>query len=61
MTFTDFVNHYRISQAKNILLQDKPVSEACYAAGFEQLSYFNKVFRKLTGENPSDFKKRYLK
>lgn len=58
MTFTDFVNQYRITQAKTLLLKDVSVSEACYEVGFESLSYFNKLFRKLTGENPSAFKKR---
>ncbi|MCF2444507.1 AraC family transcriptional regulator [Dyadobacter sp. CY345] len=61
MTFTDFVNQYRINQAKNYLLQDKTISETCFAVGFESLSYFNKLFRKIEGENPSEFKKRYLK
>jgi AraC-like DNA-binding protein len=60
MTFTDFVNQYRVTQAKTILLQDKTVSETCYSVGFESLSYFNKLFKKITGENPSDFKKKYL-
>jgi AraC-like DNA-binding protein len=58
LTFTDFINQYRISEAKNLLLQHKTISEACYATGFEQLSYFNKIFKKITGENPSAFKKR---
>ena len=61
MTFTDFVNQYRITQAKTLLLQDKSISETCYEVGFQSLSYFNKLFRKIAGENPSDFKKRYLK
>lgn len=61
MTFTDFVNQYRINQAKNYLLQDKTVSETCFAVGFESLSYFNKLFKKVEGENPSEFKRRYLK
>jgi AraC-like DNA-binding protein len=60
MTFTDFVNQYRINHAKNLLLQHKTVTEACYAVGFESLSYFNKLFKKVAGENPTDFKKRYL-
>ena len=60
MTFTDFVNQYRITQAKTLLLQEKTVSEVCYEVGFESLSYFNKLFKKLTGENPSVFKKRYV-
>lgn len=61
MTFTDFVNQYRITQSKTLLLQDKSISEACYEVGFESLSYFNKLFKKIEGENPSAFKKRYLK
>ncbi|MEO5682615.1 MAG: AraC family transcriptional regulator [Chitinophagaceae bacterium] len=59
ITFTDFVNQYRITQAKTLLLQGISISEACYEVGFESLSYFNKLFRKITGENPSVFKKRY--
>lgn len=59
MTFTDFVNRYRITQAKTLLLKDVSVSEACYEVGFDSLSYFNKLFKKLEGENPSAFKKRY--
>lgn len=61
MTFTDFVNQYRINQAKNFLLQDRSVSETCFTVGFESLSYFNKLFRKLVGENPSAFRKRHLR
>lgn len=59
MTFTDFVNQYRITQAKTLLLKDMTVSEACYETGFESLSYFTRLFNKVTGENPSAFKKRY--
>jgi len=59
MTFTEFVNQYKITQAKTLLLQDKNISEVCYDVGFESLSYFNKLFKKINGENPSAFKKRY--
>jgi len=60
-TFIDFLNQYRISQAKRLLLMDKNVSETCFACGFESLSYFNRIFKKVTGENPSTFKKGFLK
>ncbi len=60
LTFTQFMNQYRINQAKNLLLQERTVTEACYESGFENLSYFNKTFKKWTGENPMQFKKRYL-
>jgi AraC-like DNA-binding protein len=59
ITFTEFVNQYRIERAKNLLMQDKNITETCYAVGFESLSYFNKLFNKIVGENPSDFKKKW--
>ncbi len=60
LTFTAFVNHYRIDTAKKLLLLDKNISETCYESGFESLSYFNRIFKKVTGENPMAFKKRVL-
>ena len=60
ITFTDYLNQYRINQAKQLLLQDHTVTEACYACGFENLSYFNKSFKRWVGENPLGFKKRHL-
>jgi AraC-like DNA-binding protein len=58
-TFTEFVNRFRINQAKKILMQQKTVTEACYESGFENISYFNKTFKKVAGENPSAFRKKY--
>ena len=59
MTFTDFVNTYRINQAKLLLLQNVSITEVCLNVGFESLSYFNKLFKKYIGETPSAFKKRH--
>ena len=59
MTFTDFVNQYRIGQAKTLLLQGRSVTEVTFDVGLESLSYFNKLFRRHEGLNPSDFKRRY--
>ena len=61
LTFTEFLNHYRINQAQKMLLLDKNSSETCFECGFESLSYFNRTFKKITNENPFAFKKRYLK
>ena len=60
LTFTQFLNQYRVNQARTLLLLDQTVSETAYACGFESLSYFNKVFRRVTGENPLKFKKRHV-
>ena len=60
LTFTEFVNQYRINKAKQLLLLDNTVTEVCFACGFESLSYFNRIFKKVVGENPLQFKKNYL-
>lgn len=57
-TFTNFLNQYRITQAKRLLLSGATISETFHESGFESLSYFTRVFKKVTGENPSNFKRR---
>lgn len=58
-TFITFLNRYRISHAKRLLLAGKTVTEACFACGFESLSYFNRTFKAISDETPSNFKKRH--
>jgi AraC-like DNA-binding protein len=60
LTFMEFLNHYRVNQAKRLLRLDLNITEVCYACGFEGLSYFNRTFKKYTGESPSLFKKKYI-
>ncbi|SFR52254.1 AraC-type DNA-binding protein [Robiginitalea myxolifaciens] len=57
-TFVEFLNRYRVSHAKRHLMAGNSISDACYASGFQSLSYFNRVFKKISGENPSEFRKR---
>jgi AraC-like DNA-binding protein len=59
MTFTEYLNQYRVNQAKKSLLRGNNVTEACFESGFTNLSYFNKTFNKYAKENPLHFKKRY--
>ncbi len=58
-TFIQFLNRYRITHAKRYILSGATVSEACYQSGFQSLSYFNRIFKRITGENPSRFAKRH--
>ena len=60
LTYTDFVNQYRINHAKKLLLQGNNVTEACFHTGFESLSYFNRAFKKQTGQTPSAFRKKEI-
>jgi len=58
--FFDFVNTYRCEEVKQILRgPDKKMTiiEAMYQSGFNSKSSFNKEFKKLTGQTPSEFKK----
>lgn len=59
LPFITFLNQHRVNQAKRGLINGQNVSEACFGCGFESLSYFNRVFRKYTGENPLNFRKKY--
>jgi AraC-like DNA-binding protein len=60
LTFVEFLNHYRVNQSKRLLRQGKTITAACYGSGFESLSYFNRVFKKYSGESPSAFRKRLV-
>jgi AraC-like DNA-binding protein len=58
ITFSGFLLSARLEQA-HLMLSDKQfngctVASIAYAAGFGDLSYFNRAFRKRYGMTPSD-------
>ena len=56
-TFTEFVSRTRIERAKNLLLNPNlRISEIAYEIGFQSLTHFNRVFRKIVGESPTDYR-----
>ena len=58
-TFTEFLNELRINKACHLLQEtDLSISQAAYQAGFQNLSYFNRVFKKFRGETPKEFRIR---
>ncbi|MDP2138052.1 MAG: PocR ligand-binding domain-containing protein [Candidatus Didemnitutus sp.] len=57
LTFTDYLARVRIEKVKNLLINPhKRISEAAYEAGFQSLSQFNRVFRKIVGEAPTGWR-----
>lgn len=59
MTFTDYLARVRVEKVKNLLLNPhKRISEAAFEAGFQSLSQFNRVFRKIAGEAPTAYRER---
>ena len=58
-TFTNFVNEYRLVHASKLLAeQPASISEICYQSGFNNISHFNKQFKKFIGKNPSEYRKQ---
>ena len=56
---TDFIRHYRIKKAKELLVSsDLTISEIAYNVGFKDPNYFTKSFIKETGLTPSNFRIR---
>ena len=59
MTFTDYLARVRVEKVKNLLLNPhKRISEAAFEAGFQSLSQFNRVFRRIAGEAPTAFREK---
>lgn len=56
-TYTDFVNEYRVNQARRMLHSARTVADVSFAVGINNLSHFNKTFRAITGQTPSAYRK----
>jgi len=57
INFTEYVSRLRTEKAKNLLLNPNlRVSEIAFEVGFESLTHFNRVFKKLLGQSPSDYR-----
>ncbi len=55
--FNDYLSRARVESAKLLLLNAHVrVSEAAFACGFQSLSQFNRVFRRIVGDTPSRYR-----
>ncbi|GEP43368.1 helix-turn-helix domain-containing protein [Brevifollis gellanilyticus] len=58
-TFTDYVNRARVEKAKRMLMRpDARITEVAYDVGFQSLSHFNRSFRRIASESPTEFRAR---
>lgn len=56
-TFVYYVNKIRINAGKSLLTDTSlPLTDISSMVGFEDQSYFTKVFKKITGETPGRFR-----
>lgn len=54
----DYINKKKIEKAKLLLLTEKKqIKEVSYLLGFEDQTYFNRLFRKYTGTTPKDYRR----
>ena len=56
-TIVEYINQYRITKAIDYLGDGLNVSETASLCGFENLSFFTKIFKRYTANNPSYYKK----
>jgi AraC-like DNA-binding protein len=56
MTFVEYVASTRFQRARGLLHRDVRISEIAFAAGFQSLSQFNRIFKRLSGKSPTQFR-----
>jgi AraC-like DNA-binding protein len=57
INFTEYVSRVRIERAKELLLNPNlRISEIAYEVGFQSLTHFNRVFKKLLGQSPTQYR-----
>ncbi len=62
INFVDYVAGARFEKARDLLLNsNRRISEIAFAAGFQSLSQFNRVFKKLSGKSPSAYRASHSK
>lgn len=64
MSFFDFINQYRVEEVKarmtNHEYDNLSLLGIAFDSGFNTKSAFNRVFKKMTGKTPSEFKKEVI-
>ncbi|MDL2208287.1 AraC family transcriptional regulator [Parabacteroides sp. OttesenSCG-928-O15] len=54
-----YINQKKIETAQlRLLLNQEHIKDIAYGLGFDNISYFNRLFYKITGESPGGYKKK---
>ncbi len=63
VTFSELVNSYRVEEVKKRLASpqdtDKTILDIAFDAGFNTKTSFNRVFKKITGVTPSNYRRKH--
>lgn len=58
-TINRYITEFRIEKSKQLLLEGQFSMElVAEKTGFKNAKYFSRVFKKMTGQNPSDFRRK---
>jgi AraC-like DNA-binding protein len=61
INFTDYLSRVRIEKSKNLLLNPNlRVSEIAFEVGFQSLTHFNRVFKKILGQSPTEYRSQLM-
>jgi len=59
LNFTEYLSRVRVEKAKNLLLNPNlRISEIAYEVGFQSLTHFNRVFKKIVGQSPTEYRQQ---
>ncbi len=59
LTYQSYLNRLRIEQAKKMLDDEAlSVTDAGYAVGYTDLTHFERIFKKIVGSSPSQYRRR---
>lgn len=62
LSFGEYIQQQRIEKAKELMgTATYSLTEIAYLTGFSDQSHFTRIFKKITGQNPSDFRKKLKK
>ena len=56
-----YLTQVRIESAKLLLQKGEPVTETCFAVGFDSVSSFSGLFRRYTNFSPAEYQQHYKK
>lgn len=56
VSFCTYLNQVRILHAKQLLETDQSIIDIALECGYSNISYFNRVFKKLTAQTPSQYR-----
>jgi AraC-like DNA-binding protein len=57
-TFSTLINSYRVDEAKELLIREPThtVLDIAFASGFNSKASFNRIFKRVTGMTPSEYR-----